>query len=301
MEKYKFASIDIGGTNVRFALINNKEIIKKIKFDTDTIDYKKTLNYLIDLINEYEINAIALCIPGPADYKKGVILSSPNLTGWNGINIKKYLMDNCPNLKHTIFENDANAMALANHYTFKNQPNEITQFFTISTGFGAGLVIDDKIYTGSTGYAQEIARIPVSSLKSNPHHLNEYASELFISGTGLSLQAKDNSIVKNSKEILESYGKDEILTKIIDSGIDSLARTISTIIGFLNPSLIVFGGSVAVNNWWFVEKAINKAETWTDIFQWKSVRFEKDLMGDDSALYGLDFLIKDYTKHKNNK
>ncbi|MXR05764.1 ROK family protein [Mycoplasma flocculare] len=296
MKKYNFAAIDIGGTNTRFAIFNNNKIIKKIKFTTDVKNYKKILDKILDLVNKYQINAIALCIPGPADYQKGIILSSPNLVGWNGINIKKYLLNNSK-LEYAIFENDANAMAFANHIFYKNTKKGVTQFYTISTGFGAGLVINNKIFHGSEGFGQEIAHIPTAKTFNKKHHLNNYAAELFVSGTGMSLRAKDKNLEETEpKNIIAKYDHYKEYKQIVDDCIDTLARTISITIGILNPNLIVFGGSVAEYNFWIIQKAIEKAKLWTNKNQWKTLRFEKDAFGDDSALFGLYYLILEKTK-----
>ncbi|VEU59279.1 ROK family protein [Mesomycoplasma neurolyticum] len=293
MKQYKLATIDIGGTNTRFALIENDKIIKKIRFATNQFNYSETLDKVINLLKKYQIDSVALCIPGPADYKKGVIIDSPNLSGWHNINIKKYIKNKIA-IKKIVFENDANAMALGNHYFYKNNElkNSVSQFFTISTGFGAGLIINNKIFTGANGYAQEIAFLPSSKNKTKKLHLNEYAAEHLISGTGISLRAKNKKLFLSAKEIFKKYKENDICRKIIDEGIDALARTLAMALAFVNPNLVIFGGSVALNNWWYVEKAIELAKKYVDPAHLLNLRIVKDPYGDDSALIGLSYLLK---------
>lgn len=297
----KFASIDIGGTNTRFAIFENDKIIKKIKFSTNQNDYKETLDKICNLLDEYNISGVGLCIPGPADYENGIILTSPNLQGWNGKDIKKYILENSKVLE-IAFENDANVMALSNHVEFNQGERDITQFFTISTGLGAGLVINNKIFTGSKYLAQEIARAPIAPISEPGFHLPEYSLELFCSGTGFALRyEKATNIKKSTKEICEAYlaKNDSVAYKIISEGIEVLARLISISIAFVNPNLISFGGSVTEFNKWFVEEAIQRAKSWTEENQFNSVRFVFDKNGDDSALFGLNYLIK--SKFAENK
>ncbi|WP_033161312.1 ROK family protein [[Mycoplasma] collis] len=292
MNKYKIATIDIGGTNTRFAFFNEDKLVKKIRFKTDANIYSNTLDEIVKIINKYEIERIALCIPGPADYKNGIVINSPNLQGWHNVNVKKYITKNTK-IKKIVFENDANAMALGNHYFYKNDKvkNSVSQFFTISTGFGAGIIINNKIFTGANGYAQEIAYLPSSKYKTKKLHLNSFAAEHLVSGTGIQLRAKNKKIVFNTKEIFENYNSDLNCKKIIDEAIDTLARTIAMSMAFTNPNLIVFGGSVALNNWWYVEKAIELAKTLVDPTHLINIEFKQDQMGDDSALIGLKYLI----------
>ncbi|MGZ9432081.1 ROK family protein [Mycoplasma sp. 613B] len=287
----KFATVDIGGTNVRFALIKEHKITKKIKFQTNTTNWQETLDKIVKLINRYEINKLAVCIPGPANYKDGIIFNTPNLKGWKNLNVKKYLLNNTK-LEKIVFENDANAMALANHHFYNQNKEDITQFFTISTGFGAGLVINNQIYTGVNHLGQEIARIPLGEPLFSTFHLSKYAAELFVSGTGFALRAsqlKDKKV--EAKEVLENYNKDETFEIIYNESVITLAKTIATFIGILAPNLIVFGGSVTHKNSFFVKEAIKMAKTLCDKQQFKQVKFKFDKLKDNSALIGLSYLL----------
>lgn len=293
MKRHNYAAIDIGGTNTRFALFDdNAQIIKKESFRTEPDDYKKTLNKIIELVNQHNVDSIALCYPGPADYKKGLILSAPNLPGWNNMNIKDYLFNNS-NLLNIESDNDANVMALANHHFYKKGPEDVTQFWTISTGLGAGLVINNKVFTGSHGFAQEIARAPLGSvIDENTYHLTPFAAELYASGTGLALRCKSQGKNWTTKEVFENYNKDPIATNVINEGIDSLARTIATSLAYVNPNLLVFGGSVSRYNSWFVEKAVALAKTYAIKDHFEGLEWKIEELGDDSALIGLYYLIK---------
>lgn len=292
----KFASIDIGGTNVRFALVENSKIKKKIRFKTEQINWTKTLNKIVSLINKHEITHVALCIPGPANYEEGKILSSPNLKGWKNKDIKTFLLDRT-NIEKIVFENDANVMALANHHYYKQTQKDVTQFFTISTGFGAGLIINNKVFTGSNHLGQEIARIPLGEKMDDNFHLSKFSAELFVSGTGIALRAsKIKKVNMDSKFIFENFESDPELKKIINESILVLAKTIATSIGMLNPNLMVFGGSVSNNNSFFVKEAIKLAKEFCDYNQYKQVKFRFDRLKDNSALIGLNYLINNENK-----
>ena len=112
--------IDIGGT--KCAVIkgnldeNGKiEIIKKIKTDTKNIKPEKALDLFCKQIDEIadgeKIDAIGVSCGGPLDEKRGVIMSPPNLPGWDDVEIKKFL-ENKYHVSVSV-RNDANACALA--------------------------------------------------------------------------------------------------------------------------------------------------------------------------------------------
>ncbi|OYD26486.1 glucokinase [Mycoplasma testudineum] len=289
----KFAAIDIGGTNVRFATFTNDDKIEfKKKFETNPNNYRETVAKIVSLIKEHNVSAIAIGIPGPADYPNGIILDTPNLVDWRQVNLREYFLSQV-NLEAIVFENDANAMAFANHKFFKQQADDVTQFFTVSTGLGAGLIINNKVFTGSNYQAQEVAFAPLAPIAEKKyHHLSPYSLELFASGTGMSIRAKNLGQNWEAKDLFNKYESDEIAKKIIDQGIDTLARTIATAMAWVNPNLFVFGGSVSTYNNWFIYKAFEEAKKYTTPSHFDKVKVEIDQMGDDSALFGLYYLIQ---------
>ena len=92
--------IDIGGTKcaVTYGRCQEStvEIIDKIRFDTTNVE--ETIENLLastqEMMSRYGLTAsntvaIGISCGGPLDSKKGVILSPPNLPGWDSIEIVK--------------------------------------------------------------------------------------------------------------------------------------------------------------------------------------------------------------------
>ncbi|WP_036451958.1 ROK family protein [Mycoplasma buteonis] len=300
MKKYdysEFAAVDIGGTNTRIGFFNDKgEIIKKEKTNTDYNFAESTLKWVVDKINQYEIKYLALCIPGPSDYEQGKVLKSPNLGGtWENFDVKNYLLKNS-NLIDILFENDANAMAYSNHKAHNLKNNEISQFFTISTGFGAGLIIDGKIFHGNKYYAQEIAQLPISEKPFlGDHRLkNPFALELHCSGSGIETKSKFFKLSNSSGETFKLASEGNALAlKIIQEAKVSLARMFSISAAMIAPNYFFIGGSLALNQKTFVLEAFELAKKYSDLNHFNDTKLIFDKSGDDSALFGLYHLIKD--------
>ncbi|UWV94397.1 ROK family protein [Mycoplasmopsis cynos] len=70
---------------------------------------------------------------------------------WKNFDVKQYLLKNTQ-IKDIVFENDANVILLINHVYYKKNLNDVSQFYTISTGFGSGLIINNKIFHGNNYY-----------------------------------------------------------------------------------------------------------------------------------------------------
>lgn len=290
MNLNKIASIDIGGTNTRIAFFDKKDgnlnLIEKHVFPSFAESPEKTLQPVLEILLSKKIEYLAVCAPGVVNLDEGVILFATNLSGWESFNLKEYFFKRA-NISKIIFENDANAMAFAAHISHKKTNKDITQYLTISTGFGAGLIINNKIFHGFNFQAQEISFVPSASSKES-NYLGESSAEAFLSGTGMNYWYKQKSgHALTTKEIFERYDQDKIAKNVIDNAIETLSRTITFIACWLNPSSLIIGGSVARNNWWFVEKAFEKAKKDTPPFQMDVLKLYEDKNGDDSALYGV--------------
>lgn len=136
--------------------------------------------------------AVGASCPGPLDYPGGRFLDPPNMPRWHGFGIREWLAANfqCP----TAFMNDANATALAEWKWGAARGAVTAVYLTMSTGMGAGLIIDGRLYEGPLGLAGEIGRIrlrddgPVGFAKRG-------SAEGFLSGPGMSQLAHQEALI----------------------------------------------------------------------------------------------------------
>lgn len=259
--------IDIGGT--KCAVIkgnlgknNEIEITGKIKIDTKTIDPNSALKLFcekIDFLAKGEkIDAIGVSCGGPLDEKRGVIMSPPNLPGWDNIEIKKFLEDKYG--VNVMVRNDANACALA-EWKFgaaKGFSNVI--FLTFGTGMGAGLILDGRLYSGTNGMAGEVGHIRLSP--DGPWGFGKNGSfEGFCSGGGIAKLGKAAAVeaLKNGKTLSYCKSADDLekisaksIAESANQGFDDakeiyricakkLGLGLSILIDILNPEIIVIG------------------------------------------------------------
>ncbi|MCK5867236.1 MAG: ROK family protein [Mycoplasmataceae bacterium] len=278
----KYISIDIGGTNARIAYWENGEIISRDKFGTNPKDPKETLDKLVDFINQKEgIEGVGISIPGPLDFVNGYMVDSNNMKGWNHFKFIEYMKEKT-SILNIKFQNDANLMALANHYNFKQNENDITQFFTVSTGLGAGLIINNKIFTGNNFLAQEVDHLPSSWKNEGGNGLKPGSVELYASGSGISFRA--------GKDAEEVFSNKEEYKEVIQDGIEAIANLIATTCALINPTIIVFDGSVAIHNKWYIDEAIELSKE--RMFKEQIPRFEFSTFSDDSGLIGAYRLVE---------
>lgn len=253
-----FIGVDIGGT--KCAVIKGsteKGIVKKIRFSTAGAE--ETLQNIISAIKEMgEAKAIGISCGGPLDSKNGIILSPPNLPGWNEIPVCRILKDEFD--LPVALQNDANACALAEwkHGAGKGCKNMV--FLTFGTGLGAGLILDGKLYSGTNDMAGEVGHIRLSEF--GPVGYGKRGSfEGFCSGGGIAetgkmlarekfQQGEKVSFCRSVQEIENITAKsigdlakegDALSVKVYEICAEKLGRGLSVIIDILNPEKIIIG------------------------------------------------------------
>ena len=284
------AGIDIGGTNTRIALIDEAyEIIQRIQFPTDVNNPHATLQKIQETVQSFSvaIAGVGLSCPGPLDLKQGIILDTPNLKGgWHGLAVSKELS---ARLKVPVFlENDANLACLAEAVLGQGKDYSYVQFLTISTGLGSGLVIDKKIYQGAHGFAHEIANSPL--WRNGPSHGSIYPGgvEAICSGTAITTRAKKAGLdVEHAGDVYSlACSQNQTAIDIMEDAKEYLANTIAIIYAFVDPEIVILGGSVAIKIPGFVEDVEQRVKTKVYPNIQPLVKVVKTNLSEDSGLLG---------------
>ncbi|MBR3961830.1 MAG: ROK family protein, partial [Clostridia bacterium] len=139
-----FLGFDIGGTKCAVVLGDaNGEVYEKIRFETT--NFEETLEKLLeagDKLITNDVVALGVSCGGPLDSKKGVIMSPPNLPGWDNVPIVEILEKRFE--RPAFLKNDADACAIAEWKWGAARGCDNAVFLTCSTGMGAGLILGGK-------------------------------------------------------------------------------------------------------------------------------------------------------------
>ncbi len=261
------AGLDIGGTKCAVSLgklvEDQVQIIEKVKFSTPNTpqtainDMKTTLDKLIEK-NNVQVNAIGISCGGPLNSRKGVILSPPNLPGWDHIEIVSFFES-----AYTIpvaLQNDANAGALAEWNWGAGKGCENMIFLTFGTGMGAGLILNSQLYAGTNDLAGEVGHIRLA--ENGPVGFGKAGSfEGFCSGGGiakLAMSMAETAITEGTPPAFcssieelpslttqlvgEAAQEGDVLALEVFSIVGKrLGRGVSTLIDILNPEKVVIG------------------------------------------------------------
>lgn len=257
-----FIGIDIGGTKCAVTLGDEKgRVIKKERFLTTTVN--ETIENIISnakkLMEGEKVLSSGVSCGGPLDEEKGIILSPPNLPGWDEIHIKEILEKEL-NIPCGV-RNDANACAMAEWYFGAGRGTKNMVFMTFGTGLGAGLILNGKLYSGTNGNAGELGHIRLGEF--GPSGYGKCGSfEGFCSGSGLkeigrafvreAMQRGESVPWAESidgfevKDMAEAARKgDGIALKAFELCGTKLGEGLSIVIDLLNPEKIIIGSVYA--------------------------------------------------------
>lgn len=288
MKEY-YLGFDIGGTKCAVVLGAYEDEIMtiqdKIAFPTET---EKGWEYSVNNIftsafgliekndlKKEDIKSIGISCGGPLDSKKGVIMSPPNLPGWDNVPIAEMCEEKFG--VKAYLQNDANACGVAEWKFGAAKGTENAVFLTFGTGMGAGLILGGRLYEGTNGMAGEIGHIRMEN-NGPVGYGKEGSFEGFCSGGGIAQTAKtmvlealqkgekptfcesiDNLDSVTAKTVAEAAKKgDELAIKIYEKCGKYLGRGLSVLIDILNPEVIVIGSIYERSNE-LLKKTMQKA------------------------------------------
>ncbi len=253
-----YLGIDIGGTKCAVTLGDENGIRDKIRFATSGVsetldDIVKSAKKLMD----HDVRACGISCGGPLDEKKGIILSPPNLPGWDEIHMTE-LLERELSVPCKLC-NDANACALAEYYFGAGRGTQSMVFMTFGTGLGAGLILNGKLYSGANGFAGELGHIRLDAF--GPSGYGKCGSfEGFCSGGGISelarSYAREASQRGEAPEWQDACGDvktvadaarngDKIAQRVFDICGRKLGEGLAIVIDLLNPEKIIIGSVFA--------------------------------------------------------
>lgn len=266
--------VDIGGTKCSIALVNEKgEILDKIytcahidKNDEGRVEMiVENINEIIKRndLQESDLRGIGMGCAGHIRFRDGVIITTSNLKGFKNFSLREAVQSYFR--KPVILDNDANAQAIGEFKFGAGQGYNDMIFLTISTGIGAGIILNRKLYRGFTGTAGEFGHMivePGSELTctcGNRGCLMAMACGMALpylfekklkegKKSKLDLPAGFNVSKLNGQVLKQGLDMDDPVSKevILNSGY-YVGLALYNIFQALNPPIIVLGGGLM--NW----------------------------------------------------
>ncbi len=258
MAEQNFIGIEIGGTKLQLVIADASLIIKdKVCLQVNQKKGAEGIQQQIEkgiykLKTGKRLSAIGVGFGGPINSRTGTIITSHQIEGWNGFNLKAWLqqISGVP----AYIDNDANVAALgeAVHGTGSNY--NIVFYMTIGSGIGGGLVIERQIYHGALPGEVEIGHVRLNK--------NGETLEALCSGWAVDKKIRSAVLAEPQSLLAELVGNvttgearflktavekgDHTAIKIIKDTANDLAFALSHVVHLFHPEIIIIGGGLSL-------------------------------------------------------
>ncbi len=315
--KYAVA-IDIGATWIRAAIINDKaEImhINRVETRGESVNtFRKSIEEVYftlpkDLIKE--VVGIGIGSIGPMDLKRG-ILNPPNILAKN-IDMRE-IFSRIVNGIPAYLANDTVAAVLGEFFYGDGVGVENLVYITLSTGIGAGVIVDGEPLIGKDGNAHEIGHLVIersSGVRCSCGGIGHW--EALCGGLGIGRLAeviysryrdkyKDSPLAKKifenrvtAKEVYEAfYDKDPLAIEVVEECNEIHAAGVASVINAYDPEKVIIGGSIMLNNRWLLNEISRRVDKY--LINRKPI-FSITRFGDYVVLIGAAAIVlKDFRK-----
>jgi glucokinase len=228
----KIIGVDVGGTKISAGLVADEQIIRKTvlptPFDRPQNEVVHALIQAIEEVFDPEIKGIGIGVPGLVDLKEQTVIDVVNIPSWESVPLPELISDYFN--KPVYVNNDANCFALGEKYFGKGKPYANFVGVTIGTGLGAGIIINNHLYSGRLCGAGEFGCIYYRDKT-----IEAYASGQFMRDKGI-----DGKVLFKRATI-----GDPVALKVFETLGQHIGRAVANILFALAPEAVIFGGSVS--------------------------------------------------------
>jgi glucokinase len=304
--------IDLGGTNVRLALVSLQgKILARWERATASMSEQAALVSALaaDLAvadkearsQGLEIKGVGIGVPGHIRPAEGLVVFSPNVPALNECHLLARL---APEVNHPLFlENDANLFAFGEHWLGAGVGHQHMLGITLGTGVGGGLILNGQIWSGTEGTAGEIGHLTVEPEGRKCHCGNRGCLETLASGSwtvtwvkeqlaqGASswlreLYETDPDAIGGQTLVVAALQADPLARRAFERVGRSLGQAIAGVVHLLGISRVVIGGRFA-RAWevfqYSLEEELHRRLT---LFPPEAVSVCPAKLGDDAGLVG---------------
>ena len=258
--------IDVGGTKVLGGVVSaSGEILINARRDTPREGGKALTQTIADVANEllskYPVESIGVSAAGFISSDRRTILATPNIAGWNGVNLERELTEILG--KRIVLENDANAAAWGEFKFGAGRGRNDLMLLTLGTGVGGGLILDGSLFRGAFGIGAELGHmriVPDGHLcgcgvrgcleqYASGSALMRHAREAISASPDIArnLLARGNGTLEGLKgeHITEAAREgDPVALAAFNTMASYLGAGIASLCAVIDPSCIVLGGGV---------------------------------------------------------
>jgi predicted NBD/HSP70 family sugar kinase len=249
------AGVDFGERHLRVALADTSHEVlteQRLPLASDhrgDAELDRAALLIADLLDKigaepHELLAVGIGLPAPIDTVSGQVGSTTLMPGWTGIAIADAFAGRT---KAPVFvDNSANLGALAEHRYGAARGRSNVAYIEVSYGIGAGLLLDGRVFRGSTGTAGEIGHMTLDENGAICKCGNRGCLETYASAEVLlhSLRVSHGALSLRDMLRLAAHGDVGCRRVLSDAG-RHVGTAVASLCNLFNPELVVVGGALA--------------------------------------------------------
>jgi glucokinase len=269
--------VDLGGTNIVVGAMSadgSRSFAARSIPTGAELGAENVADRIVGLIEEVIVDTVAetraqrsdiigvgIGAPGPLDRERGLVIVAPNL-GWRNFPLRDRIAERL-DLPATL-DNDANCATVGEWWQGAARGGTNVIGMTIGTGIGGGLIVDGKLFHGSSDVAGEIGH---TTIDLNGRHCkcgNYGCLEAYASGPAIATRAREVLVREETASLLPSLvdGKLETLTaetvykaaqqgdavanEIVRDTARYLGAGIANLLNIINADVVVVAGGVTL-------------------------------------------------------
>ncbi len=303
MKHNSWIGLDIGGTNIKAALITNGKIVKRLQIQTRVEHGRKaSLGQIKSAIRSLpgKSRGIGIGIAGIIESENGIVRYSPNFKGWHDVPLADILYKEFKIPVAII--NDVNAICLGEwkYGAAKNCHNVFC--FTLGTGVGGGLVINDEIVFGAHGFAGEFGHMTIDfngpeCVCGNHGCLERYVGSRYIIEMAKK-KIKSKSILFGSRSLtVEQIAKaakkgDRTALEVFKTVGFYIGIGVANIITLLDPEIIIVAGGISRAGKILFDPIRKTVKERVVGAEYRKYRIVPGKLGDDAGILGAVHYLK---------
>ena len=317
MKPYAFG-VDLGGNAIKIGLFQTTgNLVEKWTIPARLEDHGSHL--LADVVDAIRakmaersltwdvVEGVGMGVPGPVD-QDGTVMRCVNL-GWDILNVPQAVRELEPAIEKLKVANDVNAATLGEMWQGGAQWNNSAVMVTLGVGIGSGIVVDNKVFVGSTGAAGEIGHMCVNPKETERCTCGNYGClEQYCSDTGLVRTAQavleerpeEPSLLRDGeitpKAICQAAKKgDAAATEVLERFGQLMGQALTAVACTVNPQVFVIGGQMAQAGM----SILKPIETYFRRYAFHAFRntpFVLAELGEDAGIYGSVRMLFDEVK-----
>ncbi|KPK41814.1 MAG: hypothetical protein AMK72_14885 [Planctomycetes bacterium SM23_25] len=313
----RYVGIDLGGTNLKLGLVSaDGRILHRLTTPTEADrgpDHvlERMARAVRDLseqagIGTADVAGVGVGAPGLVHWKAGVVLFAPNLKGWTLIPVRDTLHEKLGMLVN--LENDANAAAYGEFRCGAGRDVATLFLLTLGTGIGGGIIIDGRLFRGTTDTGAELGHIVVQHGGrlcgcGNRGCLEAYASATAVVGrfNDAVTAGEVSSLAGNDeitcKDIFDAAARgDETAARVVEQTAEYLAIGIASLMHVLNPERVVLTGGMMGAGAAFLDRVRHHVRATAFESAWKACEVRWSTLGGDAGILGAAFAAEAFDR-----